>query len=176
MRRSPYLHQGGELPVAANEDGDACRPMGAAVLDVALAEPAGSCGTDGGSAPSNGPGAGAAAPVEHSPNCGLFQDIPRSIWTVFLSGWAGFFLLMWLFFATGPVATFMVTVVILFGLMAFGLPVVMAALSNRAPVQTNGIIQTHNGPVSVGAAGVQIALIPVAVVIGLLAFILFARP
>jgi hypothetical protein len=122
------------------------------------------------------PGAGSEATAEHRPNVGLFQDIPGSIWTIFLAGWAGFFLLMWLFFAVGRDSTFMVTVVMLFGLMAFGLPIAMAKQSNRIIGPRAGPIDTHTGPVSVRAAGVQIALIPIAVVVGLLGFILFAKP
>lgn len=106
---------------------------------------------------------------------GLFQDIPRSIWTTFLAGWAGFFLLMWLFFAVGGDSTFMVSVALLFGLMAFGLPIVMAKQSNCPNCPPIEIVQTHTGPVSVRAAAAQIAMIPIAVFIGFLGFILFAK-
>lgn len=113
--------------------------------------------------------------MEQQSPCGLFQDIPRSIWTIFLSGWAMFFLLMWLFFAVNPDSTFMVTVAMLFGLMAFGLPMVMAKQSKGAAAHRGDVIHTHTGPVSVRAAGVQIALIPIAIVVGILGFILFAK-
>ncbi len=106
---------------------------------------------------------------------GLFHDIPRWIWTAFLAGWAGFFLLMWLFFAVNSEATFAVVVAMLFGLMAFGLPIVMARQSNRARPRPIEVVHTHTGPVSVRAAAAQIAMIPIAVVIGLLGFILFAK-
>jgi hypothetical protein len=106
---------------------------------------------------------------------GLFDDIPRSIWAAFLAGWAGFFLLMWAFFANGPDARFMVTIVILFGVMAFGLPIVMARQTKCGPRARCDMVDTRTGPVSVRAAAAQIALIPGAVVIGLLGFILFAK-
>jgi hypothetical protein len=106
---------------------------------------------------------------------GLFQDIPRSIWTTFLAGWAGFFLLMWLFFAVDASSTFMVSVAVLFGLMAFGLPIVMAKQSNCPNCPPIEVVHTHTGPVSVRAAAAQIAMIPIAVFIGFLGFILFAK-
>lgn len=109
------------------------------------------------------------------PDIGLFQDVPRSIWAVFLAGWAGFFLLMWVFFAVNAGSRFVVTIAILFGLMAFGLPAAMARQCHNADHRCSGVIQTRTGPVTVAAAGVQIALIPVAVVIGLLGFIFFAK-
>jgi hypothetical protein len=109
------------------------------------------------------------------PRIGLFQDVPRSIWTVFLAGWTGFFLLMWIFFAVNAASAFVVTIAILFGLMAFGLPILMARQCRNPDHRCVGVIDTHTGPVTVGAARVQIALIPVAVVVGLLGFILFAK-
>lgn len=106
---------------------------------------------------------------------GLFQDIPRSIWATFLAGWAGFFLLMWLFFAVDSESTFAVTVVLLFGVMAFGLPIVLARQSRGEPGAPCEVIETHTGPVSVRAAAAQIALIPIAVFLGFLGFIIFAK-
>ena len=105
---------------------------------------------------------------------GPFQDIPRRIWVIFLSAWAVLFSLMVVFFAVDGASAFAVTIVVLIGLMAFGLPVAMAAQSKCEKNQCTGIIDTHTGPVSVGAAGAQIALIPIAAVIGLTAFILLA--
>ena len=64
-------------------------------------------------------------PVPTDP--GPFQDIPKAIWSIFLSAWALLFTLFILFFTTTPAAAFVVTVAALFGLMAFGLPAVMAA-------------------------------------------------
>jgi hypothetical protein len=113
--------------------------------------------------------------IEHPSNVGLFQDIPSSIWRIFLAGWAGFFLLMWFFFAVNASSTFVVTVAILFGAMAFGLPIIMAKQSNKACRPASDVIDTHTGPVSVGAATAQIALIPIAVFLGFLGFILFAK-
>ena len=112
----------------------------------------------------------AAAP----PDIGLFRDIPRSVWVTFLSAWAMFFGLMILIFATDAAAMFVVTIAALFGAMAFGLPMALAAQSKCDPYDCKGIVQTHTGPLSVRSAGAQIALIPVAAVIGLAAFILLA--
>ena len=109
-----------------------------------------------------------------APEIGLFRDIPRWIWVTFLSAWAMFFALMILFFATDAAAIFVVTIAALFGAMAFGLPMTMAAQSKCDPYDCKGIVQTHTGPLSVRSAGAQIALIPVAAVIGLTAFIVLA--
>jgi len=128
--------------------------------------------------------AGDEAPyVEHLPNAGPFHDIPASIWAIFLAGWAGFFLLMFLFFAVDRESDFMVTVAILFGAMAFGVPIamakqariVMAKHGRTTPERAGDVIHTHTGAVSVRAAAAQIALIPVAVFFGFLCFIIFAK-
>lgn len=108
-------------------------------------------------------------------NPGLFQDIPGWIWTVFLSGWGAIFLLFVLFFATDGGAAFAITISVLFVIMAFGLPLAMAAQSRCEGYKCERIIQTRSGPMSEGAAAVQIALIPVAAAIGLLAFIVLAK-
>jgi hypothetical protein len=105
---------------------------------------------------------------------GLFQDIPGWIWTIFLSAWAIFFGLMILFFATTLAAAFVVTISALFALMAFGLPMALAAQSRCGKNECTGMIDTHTGPLSAAAAGTQIALIPVAVVVGLVGFIVLA--
>jgi hypothetical protein len=105
---------------------------------------------------------------------GLFQDIPGWIWKVFLGAWATFFGLMFVFFATSPTALFMVTVAGLFGVMAFGLVKALAAQSQCGDHSCQRAIDTHTGPLSARDSGAQIALIPVAVVIGLLGFVVLA--
>lgn len=115
-----------------------------------------------------------AAASPPPPDVGLFRDIPRWIWTIFLSAWAMFFGLMILFFATTPAAAFVVTISALFGLMAFGLPMALAAQSQCGKHDCTGMIDTHTGPLSAAAVGTQVALIPVAVVIGLVGFIVLA--
>lgn len=105
---------------------------------------------------------------------GPFQDIPKGIWSIFLSAWGLLFTLFILFFTTTPAAAFVVTVAGLFGLMAFGLPAVMAAQGRCEGHKCKGIVHTRTGPLSVAAAGTQIVLIPVAAVIGLTAFIVLA--
>jgi hypothetical protein len=109
-----------------------------------------------------------------APVIGLFHDIPRWIWSIFLAAWGSFFGLMLAFFATSPTAAFMVVVATLFGLMAFGLPMALAAQSGCVRGECRGPIDTYTGPVSPAAAAAQIALIPVAVVVGLAGFILLA--
>jgi hypothetical protein len=114
----------------------------------------------------------AARPVARA--IGLFQDIPSWIWKVFLGAWATFFALMFVFFATSPMALFMVTVAGLFALMTFGLTRALAAQSRCEDYSCTGAIETHTGLLSARDAGVQIALIPVAVVVGLLGFVVLA--
>jgi len=116
----------------------------------------------------------AAAPTEPPP-IGLFEDIPGWIWKVFIGAWAAFFALMFVFFATSPGALFMVTVSGLFGLMLFGLTKALAAQSACGDYRCEGAIDTLTGPLSPRAAGVQIALIPVAVVVGLIGFVVLAK-
>lgn len=111
------------------------------------------------------------APVR---DIGLFQDVPRRIWATFLSAWAVFFGLMIVFFATNAAAIFVVTIAVLFGAMAFGLPIALAAQSTCGAHDCKGVIHTQTGPLTVRSAGVQIAMIPIAAVIGLAAFILLA--
>lgn len=105
---------------------------------------------------------------------GLFQDIPQRIWTTYLSAWAGFFALMILFFATNAATAFVVAIATMFGLMAFGLPMAMAAQSHCDGYECVGPIDTLTGPVTAKEASVQIALVPVAAVIGMSAFIALA--
>jgi hypothetical protein len=79
-----------------------------------------------------------------------------------------------LFFTVTPAATFVVTVAALFGLMAFGLPMVMAAQGRCEGHECRGVVHTRTGPLSVAAAGTQIVLIPIAAVLGLTVFIVLA--
>lgn len=102
---------------------------------------------------------------------GPFQDIPRSIWRIFLSAWATLFAMFILFFAVNAAAAFVVTIASLFAIMAFGLPSLMAALGHCEGHKCGDVVQTYTGPLTVAEAGVQIALIPIAAVIGLVAFI-----
>jgi len=105
---------------------------------------------------------------------GPFQDIPQGVWVLFLSAWACLFMLFVLFFTVTLEAAFVVTVAALFGLMAFGLPWVMARQGRCDGPGCRGIVHTRTGPLSVTAAATQIVLIPVGAVIGLTAFIAFA--
>lgn len=105
---------------------------------------------------------------------GPFRDMPRWIWITFLSAWSIFFALLVLFFATTPPAAFAVTIAVLFGAMAFGLPMTLAAQSKCTWSECPDTIDTHTGPLDVRAAGAQIVLIPICAVIGVVAFIMFA--
>ncbi len=105
-------------------------------------------------------------------NIGLFGDIPRWVWAVFLSAWALLFSLFVLFFATNGEVAFAVTIASFFALMAFGLPAALAAQSDCRNYHCKSVIQTRSGPLTVGAAATQILLIPIAAVIGLTAFII----
>ena len=109
-----------------------------------------------------------------TPEIGLFQDLPAWIWRTFLAAWAVFFGLFIVFFTIDAEATFVVTIAALFAVMAFGLPMTMVAQSKCGIHECNGLIQTHTGPLSVGAAATQIALIPIGAVIGVIAYIMLA--
>jgi hypothetical protein len=111
------------------------------------------------------------APVRPTVEPGPFQDIPRSIWRIFLSAWGTLFAMFILFFAVNAAAAFVVTIASLFAIMAFGLPSLMAALGRCEDHKCGDVIHTYTGPLTVAEAGVQIALIPIAAVIGLAAFI-----
>ena len=73
--------------------------------------------------------------------------------------------------ARNAAAAFVVTIASLFAIMAFGLPSLMAALGHCEGHKCGDVVQTYTGPLTVAEAGVQIALIPIAAVIGLVAFI-----
>ena len=115
------------------------------------------------------------APPRTVPEIGLFEDIPGWIWKAFLGAWAAFFGLMFVFFASSPTALFMVTVSSLFAVMLFGLTKALSAQSRCGDYFCDGAIQTHTGPLSPHAAAAQIVLIPVAVAIGLIGFVLLAK-
>lgn len=112
--------------------------------------------------------------VRVAENIGPFQDIPRWIWTAFLSAWAVVFGIFILFFATNRAAAFVVVVASLFALMAFGLPMALGAQSRCEGHECSGMIQTRSGPLTARAAATQIVMIPVAAVVGLVAFIILA--
>lgn len=112
---------------------------------------------------------GQSAP--HPAEVGLFRDIPGWVWTAFLGAWAALFGLFVLFFASGAQAAFIVATAVFFALMAFGLPLALAAQSKCDDYDCRGIVQTRTGPVSVRAAATQIVIIPVGAVIGLIVFI-----
>jgi hypothetical protein len=105
---------------------------------------------------------------------GPFQDIPRPIWTIFLSAWGLLFGMFVLFFTANPAASFVVTISALFALMAFGLPMAMAAQARCDGYKCPNIIQTYTGPLSAAAAGTQIVLVPVCAAFGLIAFVALA--
>jgi hypothetical protein len=115
--------------------------------------------------------AGAATASEPGP----FQDIPKPIWIVFLSAWALLFSMFVVFFTVNAAASFVITIVALFTIMAFGLPAALAAQGRCEGHRCGKIVQTHTGPLSIGAAGAQIAAVPVCAVIGLTAFIILAK-
>ena len=111
--------------------------------------------------------------VPEQPLVGLFHDIPRWIWGSFLLAWASLFGLFAVFFARGAQTAFVIVIAIFFAVMAFGLPITMAAQSKCERGECNGIIDTRTGPLTTRAAATQIVLIPAAAVMGLIAFIVF---
>lgn len=106
---------------------------------------------------------------------GPFQDVPAWIWTIFLVAWASLFVLFCIFFTTGAEAAFAVIIAALFAVMAFGLPLTLAATGKSGQRRRTGIVDTRSGPLTVEAAAIQIVTIPVAAVIGLVAFIILAK-
>jgi len=114
-----------------------------------------------------------AAPVAAA--AGPFQDIPREIWIVFLTCWATLFSLFVLFFATDRSAAFAIVISVAFMLMAFGLPISLAAQGRRPDYECPRMIQTRSGSLTAWEAGAQIVSIPAAGVIALTAFILLAK-
>ena len=106
---------------------------------------------------------------------GPFQDIPKQIWVVFLSAWGVLFSMFVIFFTVDAAASFVITIAALFAMMAFGLPAALAAQGRCEGHRCGKIVQTHTGPLSVGAAGAQIAAVPICAIVGLTAFIAFAR-
>ena len=111
----------------------------------------------------------------HGQDPGPFQDIPRWIWVAFFSGWCAIFLLFVLFFATDGGAAFAITIAVMFLGMALGLPLAMASQGHCDGYKCSDVIQTRSGPMSQRAAAVQIALIPIAAAMGLMAFIVLAK-
>ena len=114
----------------------------------------------------------AAPPADPEP--GPFQDIPRSIWAIFLSAWGLIFLIFVLVFTVNPAATFAVTIAASFAIMAFGLPTLLAAQARCPDFKCSNLVQTHTGPLTVAAAGAQIVAVPVCALIGLATFITLA--
>lgn len=105
---------------------------------------------------------------------GPFQDIPPSIWKVFLAAWGMIFFTFALVFTVNLAASFVVTVAVGFAFMAFGLPIVMASQARCDGFACSRTIQTRTGPLSTFAAGAQIVAVPVCALIGLMAFIILA--
>lgn len=114
----------------------------------------------------------APAPTTHEPS--VFGDIPRSIWTAYLSTWALLFGLFLLFFATGGEAALAVLTSSFFAFMLLGLPAALGAQAEPAPRRSRQVIVTGSGPLPVSSAAIQILSVPVGACIGLTAFILFA--
>ena len=115
-----------------------------------------------------------AVALVREPEPGPFQDIPGSIWAVFLTAWGLIFTTFALVFTANPAATFVVTISVSFAAMAFGLPTLMAAQSRCDGYKCPQMVQTYTGPLSVAAAGAQIVAVPVCALIGLTAFIVLA--
>jgi type IV secretory pathway VirB2 component (pilin) len=105
---------------------------------------------------------------------GPFRDVPRGIWRLYLGAWAIVFGLFILFFTADSRSALMVVTATFFGLMLLGLPAATAAQSKTSDGECNGTVQTYTGPVSTFQAGIQIALVPIAAIIGLLGFVLLA--
>jgi len=104
----------------------------------------------------------------------LFSDVPRSIWVAFLSAWALLFGLFIVFFSADGPTRLVVLTAAFFGLMTLGLPAALAGQSTGAWCKSPRLIMTRTGALPVGAAATQILLIPIAAVLGLIAFIIVA--
>ena len=108
------------------------------------------------------------------PRTSLFGDVPRPIWITFLAAWALLFGLFIIFFAADGPATLAVLTSSCFALMLLGLPTVLGGMSKSTKHARSRFVVTRNGPLPVGAAAVQILLIPIASVIGVSFFVILA--
>jgi hypothetical protein len=103
-----------------------------------------------------------------------FGDIPKFIWTAYLSAWAVLFGLFVVFFATDGASALDVVTASFFALMLLGLPAALGSQTRRENGPSQGVIDTHTGPIAVNEAATQILLIPVASVIGIAMLIVLA--
>lgn len=109
-----------------------------------------------------------------APEMSPFGDIPRPIWTAFLSIWGVVFGIFVVVFATDGPATLAVLTAAFFALMTLGLPAMLCSQSRPAPRPWPPVIQTRTGPLSTRAAATQILLIPAGAAFGLVLFVLLA--
>jgi hypothetical protein len=103
-----------------------------------------------------------------------FGDIPEFIWTAYLSAWAVLFGLFVIFFAADGASALDVVTASFFALMLLGLPAALGLQTRRENGPSQGVIDTHTGPIGVNEAATQILLIPVASVIGIAMLIVLA--
>jgi hypothetical protein len=114
----------------------------------------------------------AAGPAKHEPS--VFGDIPHAIWIAYLSAWALLFGLFLLFFTGDGQAALAVLTSSFFALMLLGLPAALGTQTRAAPRGLPRTIVTRSGVLPVASAATQILLIPLAAVIGVAGFVLFA--
>lgn len=106
------------------------------------------------------------------PDAGVFGDIPRFVWTAFLSAWALLFGLFLVFFTKDGPATFAILTSSFFALMLLGLPAALGAQRGSSRRRWSRVIVTRNGPLRIRAAATQILLIPVCAVIGVVLLVI----
>jgi hypothetical protein len=103
----------------------------------------------------------------------VYADVPPSVYGTFIACWTALIAVFWFTFAESPNAAFMVAISTAFGIMFFGVPIVMNRLGYRQPWSGPGLadflrgkVQTLTGSVNGFDAFVQITVVPVCLTIG----------
>lgn len=106
-----------------------------------------------------------------------FADVPRGVWRMFGLAWLVFVGVMWIAFGGFAQGAYVVAVATFLTAVYFLLPSAMIRLGRwraRARNAAHGV-ETHTGRLSVGAAAVQILLLPVALTLAMAIITLWAR-
>ncbi len=107
----------------------------------------------------------------------IYGDIPASVYGTFIFAWTALMTVFWFTFAESPNAAFMVAISTAFGIMFFGVPLVMSRMDHQPqpwagpdlPQFLRGQVQTLTGPVNGFDALVQCLVVPVCLTIGAVA-------
>lgn len=104
-----------------------------------------------------------------------FTDLPGGIWRAFPAVWVAFFATLWWIFGGASESAYMVGVATAFGVVFFAIPMAMYRIARQpTALSGTGMVETLTGPLTAGAAAVQIVLVPLAVTLGLIAMAFLA--